>query len=136
MNYSYAYWFSRAEDELFLLMIMMIESKIDQLWRYYFDMEKWFVSIRRRRRRRKKSSRVLSFSQWSFHTHIHTHLPTIYPVLHAHVWSFYVCKCQVADPRRPSLCFSSRIEKKNKMRNMFSFFREQIQSSVPHVSSL
>lgn len=71
------------------------------------------------------------------HLFTHTHIfANNLSSLHTCIRLFYVCKCPVADPRRPSLCFSSRIEKKNKMRNMFSFFREQIQSSVPHVSSL
>lgn len=91
-----------------------------------------FDKKRKRSSRRRPFRRVFNSVVYPFPNDLFAHLPTIYP---DYMYSIVLCcKCPVVDPRHPSLCFSFRIEKKNKMRNMFSFFREQI-NIIPHAAS-
>ena len=107
MNYSYAYWFSRAEDELFLLMIMLIDEKNRSVMKILYRNGKMICFEKKKIRR--------EFYPFPNHLFTHTHIfANNLSSLHTCIRLFYVCKCPVADPRRPSLCFSSRIEKKTR----------------------
>lgn len=95
MNYSYAYWFSRAEDELFLLMIKWWSSWLKQI-RYEDLMSNGNHLFDKKRK--KNSSSVhsesfqqcrLSFSQWSFRTFANN-LSRLYVFIR----SFYVVSVQ------------------------------------------
>lgn len=124
MYYCYAYWFSRAEeeDELFLLMIMLIEKITDQ--KEYLHWMEIISSIRKKNPFPRVTNSLLS--QWSFlifaklsiiHTHTH-HL---------------CCKCPSVNPRLHRYVLV--LDSKKKQDEKHVLILQRTDPTIPHASS-